>query len=329
VLNADDLVRSPLWFPLQTAKDGLLFVNLDENAYRAASFLDERILASHPAQTNCSWELVQTAAARLEPRSHYLFHIGHVGSTLISRLIGAHEQLFSVREPAVLRALSDRPSDAPGPPDLRTLLALLSRTWRADQRAVVKHTSIVNEIAEAILAAGESRAIFMFATPLNYLRGIFGGPNSRVESKRLAPLRLRRLARRLKGADDLTPRTEGEEVAMSWLCEMTALYLAALRFPSRVLWVNFDEFLGDPLPGLQAIFRTLGALPRTGELEALLAGPMTRQYSKAPEHAYDSGLRREVLRLAAREHAAEIKRGMDWLARIAPRHPVARAILES
>jgi hypothetical protein len=53
-----------------------------------------------------------------------------------------------------------------------------------------------------------------------------------------------------------------------------------------------------------------------------------RQYSKAPEHAYDSELRRLVLSSADSEHAAEVGRGLDWLQRVAMRHRLVEAILE-
>ena len=45
-----------------------------------------------------------------------------------------------------------------------------------------------------------------------------------------------------------------------------------------------------------------------------------RQYSKAPEHAYDAALRNEVLQAAEYEHGAEIRRGMAWLNGLAGRH---------
>ena len=315
----------------------MTLVKLDEAAYAAASFLDERILALEYPQTSCPLTTIHAAAAALTPTSHYVFHTGHVGSTLISRLIGEHKGVFSLREPALLRTFAGEPAlehgavPADAQANLVSVLALLARTWRAEQRAVIKVTSIVNELAEFILAGAERpAAIFMFADPLNYVRGILAGPNSRAESKMLAPARRRRLIRRLGDVDwHSDPRSEGEQAAMSWLCEMTALHQAALRFGSRVLWVNFDAFLSEPLPQLAAIFKALDAAPSFGEIEALVSGPIMRQYSKAPQHAYDAALRREVLRSADWQHGLEIRRGMDWLQAVAHDHPLADDTLEA
>ncbi len=304
-------------------------VKLDEAAYRAASFLDQRLLSGSYAQEVCAAALLEAAGGRLRPRAHYIFHTGHVGSTLISRLIGAHEGFFSLREPALLRVLAG-PAAAAAAPGLPATLALLGRTWRPAQRAVVKVTSFVSELAGSILAESEpSSALFMFARPLAYLQCIFAGANSRLESRHLGPARLQRLQRRF-GADwpGPDPGSEGEGIAMSWLCEMTALGAAAERFASRVLWVDFDAFLRDPVAGLRTVCQRLGARPAEQELEALVSGPLMQQYSKAPEHAYDAALRRELLECADREHAAEIRRGLDWLHALARRQPLVAAVLQ-
>ena len=327
-VTAGELASSPAWLPLETLPAAhLRLVRLDEAAYQAASFLDQRLLGPGSVAGSCSTRELEAAAAGLTAHAHWIFHIGHVGSTLLSRLLGAHRSFFALREPALLRAVS---TSAGGAPALEVALALLARTWRVDQRAVIKATSFVSELAEPILAGGPQRAaIFMYAQPLAYLSGILAGANSRAETRLLAPARLARLTRRLgQGEWHRDPVSEGEHIAMSWLCELTALTQAAARFGQRVLWVDFDGFLAHPLAGLQAVFRTLGPAPDAQEIESLVAGPMMRQYSKAPEHAYDAALRQAVLREARSEHAAEIDRGMRWLERIAGRHPLARRALE-
>ncbi|MGA7539272.1 MAG: hypothetical protein WBW93_10975 [Steroidobacteraceae bacterium] len=330
MISARDITGSPAWLPLECVDSGTLrLVRLDEGGYRAASFLDQRILRSGPEQAFCPTAIVAQAAATLRPGAHYLFHIGHVGSTLVSRLIGECTGLFSVREPAMLRAVASDPAHVFGGLDLRGVLSLLARTWRGDQRAVIKATSFVGEIAEPILEIDrDSRAIFLFTPALAYLRCILGGPNSRVEARSLAPSRLERVRRRLGSeAAPPEPQSEGEWIAMSWLAEMAPLRATADHLGSRVLWADFDAFLSAPAPGLERLLQALGTAPRASELESLVTGPIMRQYSKAPEHAYDAALRRRVLEAAEREHGAEIRRGMQWLASLAGRHALIDALL--
>jgi hypothetical protein len=329
VIYSQDIAASPAWLPIEPEGAGnIRLVRLDEAAYRAASFLDRRVLQAGVHQAVCPASTVAAAAASLAPRSHYLFHIGHVGSTLVSRLIGECAGFFSVREPTMLRALATDPLRAFGGLDLRAVLSVLARTWRPEQRALVKATSFVGEIAESILESdGDARAIFMFTSALAYLRCILGGPNSRIESRMLAPSRLARLRGRLGESALLEPQSEGEWIAMSWLCEMACLRQAATRFDSRIVWVDFDAFLSAPVPGLAALLRALGATPSAVEVERLVAGPVMGRYSKAPEHEYNAALRQSVLELADREHGAESRRGMQWLASLAGRHRLIDAAL--
>jgi hypothetical protein len=323
----DELVNSPAWLPLEVAGDhALRLVRLDEAAYRAASFLDQRLLALGHEQASCRLDTFEAAAARLARRAHYVFHLGHVGSTLISRLLGAHPGCFALREPALLRELASG-SPARAALSLLDAQALLSRTWRPDQRPLIKATSFVSELAATVLAGAERPiAICVFAQPRAYLRGILAGANSRLECRQLAPARLQRLTRRFEHSGwRPEARSEGETVAMSWLCEMSALQQAARSFPSQVLWVDFDAFLVEPTAGLDAVFRALGHRLAPADVEAIVAGPLMRQYSKAPEHGYDAVLRREVLESAEREHPAEIGRGMEWLRAAGARYaPIAQ-----
>lgn len=365
-ISAEDISASPAWLPLDAVGPGLMrLVRLDEAAYRAASFLDQRLLATNPTSAAVGTATVASAAARLAPGAHYIFHIGHVGSTLVSRLIGEFDGLFCVREPAILRetALPARRPESRGlgaarstnpqrteartmsfrstesdRADLRDPLSLLARTWRPTQRAVVKATSFVSEIAESILEIDpSSTAVLMFTPAPAYLRCILGGPNSRVESRALAPARLARLRARFGAvgaagalgavALDAALESEGQWIAMSWLCEMACLQQAARRFASRVLWVDFDGFLATPRAGLQEILQALGAAAEPSHIDAILAGPLLHRYSKAPEHAYDAALRQQVLACAEREHAAQIRRGMAWLEALAGRNPLVSEIL--
>lgn len=326
-VTAAELAGSPAWFPLEAASaDMLRLIGLDEAMYRQASFLDQRILATNPRESVCSIDTAATAAGMLHARANYIFHIGHVGSTLISRLLGDYPSFFSVREPALLRALAAGAAKSGHAPSLTVTLPLLSRTWHTRQQALIKATSFVSEIAAPILATDErANALFVFTPALAYLRCILGGPNSRMESRALAPSRVARLQARIGGI--ALPHSEGEWVAMSWLCEMTALCQAAAQCGPRGRWLNFEAFVASPAIGLADALLALGASPATQEVDALLTGPWMGRYSKAPEHPYDAVLRRSVLQAADREHRIEIRRGMDWLARAAERHPLIDAAL--
>ena len=319
------LALTPALFPIETSQDGgrVRLVGLDEAAYAAASFLDARLIAPGMESVWTDWPTLERAAHGLPLRAHFIFHAGHVGSTLLSRLLGEHPGLFSLREPALLREVVAGPLGARRDP----LLALFSRTWRAGQTALIKATSFVSEIAPALLAGTVgSRAILLTTTPPVYLRSILGGEASRQEAQVLGPVRLQRLELRLRSR--LRVETAGEQIAMNWLCEAATLSALADGFPGRCLWLDFDRLLAEPVALLAAALRHVRADPGALDLAALAGGPLMRRYAKGPEHAYDAALRRRVQDAAAQTFGEEIRRGMAWLQRVAQAHPPARGALQ-
>lgn len=336
-----DLCASPELFPhgLDPSGDSVSFIRLHRADYAAASFLDARILTAKTARHVVPWREASAAieAAGLRESCSYIFHIGHCGSTLLSRLIGAHAGIFALREPMVLRTLTQlagEPQMRPPGWELETHLAgclkLLSRTFEAGETAVVKATSFVSELAGKLLQrAAAPRAVLMFLAPEAFLATILAGPNSRQEARMLAPWRLERLQRRI-GGPALRPETltEGEAIALGWACEMSALAQAARVAGARAFCVDFDRFLARPTAGLDAALRHFGVPAVAGEVEALVAGPEMQRYSKAPEHVYDAALRQAVLNSARAAQGTEIRRGLLWLERAAEQFVPVRDALE-
>lgn len=333
-------MRSPDLYPLSldVFRDHLYFIRLDEAQYRAASFLDQRIAANAPPGEWMPWPRVQSQTAALPVALDFIFHIGHVGSTLLSRLLGDAPAVFSLREPEILRTLAKLAFELPTPESLMreadfdarldAMLALWSRTWRPGQRALVKATSLVGEMAPTLMGhAPDAKAILMLTQPEVYMATILGGPNSRIELRVAAQDRVRRLNRRLgEPAIRLTELSEGELAAMAWVCEMGGLADAAARYPARVLWLDFEALLGEPRPALAAALVHLHGQVDEPTLAAMLASPHFGRYAKGPEHAYDAALRRQVLDQARAEHRAELARGGLWLERAAGRFAAIEAI---
>lgn len=335
---SDDLKRSPELFAhtWDAGADKVLLVRLGEAELAAASFLDQRVLGPQtPGQWLSRRELMAgVAEAGLSERLGWIFHIGHVGSTLVSRLVGALPSGLSLREPAPLRTLAQAELELVAPESpiapetwaqtLDGFLKLWSRPFRPEQRAVVKATSVASELAAGLMGrASKPSAVMMTATPEAYVASILGGPNSRVEAKALAGARLKRLHRRLGDAPwRLWEMDEGQVVAMSWAAETTALKAAEQAAGGgRSLWLDFDRFLEAPAEGLAAVCAQLGLEAAPGEIGRLVASPLMRQYSKAPEHAYDAGLRREVLAAGRAENPEAFRSAMDWLDKAAADHP--------
>jgi hypothetical protein len=339
------LAGSPDAYPqkLDLAREAVLLVRFDAAAYRAASFLDDRILGP---TTQGAWLPVAGVddASRRVANSrpvHFIFHTGHVGSTLVSRLLDETGDVLPLREPLPLRTLADA-HDALGRIDslvsgaqftraLGTFMRLWSRGYGPTRCVVVKATSSAGRLAASILAGSEgSRAIYMNLRPEPYLATLLAGQNSPIDLRGHGPERMRRLQSRLGTAlAPLHTLSIGELAAMSWLAESWTQRDSVTRFAGRVIALDFDAFLSN-VAGSMA--RILGHFALPGDARYLAdvdRSPVLTRYSKAPEYGYTPDVRAEVLRESRRQNRAEIRKGMDWLERLAGSDVAAAGVVNA
>jgi hypothetical protein len=301
-------------------------IEMNRESYRAASFLDDRMLQQPVNAHVVPWQMVASAIpseARRDAR--WIFHIGHVGSTLIARLLGEIPGVLSVREPRFLRDLTAVP------PDQRQTMsavaqALFSRTFGLEEVALVKATSLVSEIAPELVPSGE-RVLFMYATPRSYVASILAGENSVKELRMLSSIRAQRSASRVSGLDR-RDASDAHLAAAAWACEMTALEASAERMTDRRAdWADFDRMLANMRSELHRVADLFGFPASDEQLQAIASGPLMRRYSKALEYDYSADLRRELIAEAEAHFRRDIDDALAMLREAAEKSPLlARAL---
>jgi hypothetical protein len=282
--SSEEIARDARWLAqaLDPAAGQVRLVAMDRESYRAASFLDDRILQQPVDAQIIPWpEVEEAVTGDLRSDARWIFHIGHVGSTLLSRLLGELPGVLGVREPRLLRDLALSPAEV-RPRYLAAAPKLMSRTFADDELACVKATSWVSEIAPELVPAGE-RALFIYATPRNYIASILAGENSVKELRMLASSRADRLAAR--GLEIGPAHNDARLAGVAWACEMTALEAAADRMVDRhIAWADFDRMLTDMPAALRSGADHFGVAVEDSELAAIASGPLMKRYSKAIEY---------------------------------------------
>lgn len=322
-------------FKLDLTRRRVLHVEMDEAAFRAASFLDERILT---AMTTGSWVPLATflecsTVAQPERPLHFIFHTGHVGSTLVSRLLDASSRVLPLREPLPLRTLAELHDSLPGAPLdsdqqhmtglsfsalLSRFLALWRRGFTTTEAVILKATSSAARIAPALLdATPHARAIYLNLPAELWLATLLAGENSPIDLRGHAPERMRRLAAQREAP---VPAVEtlslGELAALAWLAESTTQRDTLSRYPERVLGIDFDAFLADVPDHLRRVIAHFELPVNPASLAQVVRSPVLMRYSKAPEHPYDAALRAAIIQDSRRRNREEILRGLRMLARL-------------
>lgn len=336
------LLDGPRLFPqkIDLRSETALFIETDAQFYRSASFLDDRILSSEIRGFWASLSDLDQMPTQMKTNpAHWVFHHGHCGSTLLTRLLDATPQVIALREPGILRTIAelqvdiDTPESIWRPETFEHRLALFSKLFGrlnpGNSAAVVKPSSFCNDLGIGILRQEpRAKALGIFTTLEDYIATILGGENTPLEMRALAPMRLRRLNKRL-GPNDwrLFSLRAGECAAMCWASEMAALHEVAAMSGSRWRWIEFERLLTSPREVLAEVHSHLGVSVPAAQMEAMLAGPIMQQYSKAPEHHFDLQTRKELLTEYRLAHADEILSGKKWLEAAARKFPKLSALV--
>jgi hypothetical protein len=313
-------------FKLDLAGERVLFVRLDARQRAEAAFLDERAL---PAAAEGywvgidAWLAAAASPATATPRLDWIFHIGHCGSTLLSRLLQAWPEVAPLREPLPLRALAAL--DAGDAQRMRVMLRRLAQDWARPlppaSRTVIKATSSCNALAgDALRLRADSRALWLDIALEPWLATILKSPGSVGDVLAAAPER----ARLLVGGDDdianeLRSLPPQRQCAMSWLAERVRYARLRATLPDRCLHVDFDDLLARPEAVLSAIAAHLGL--DHARIADALSSPWWRRYSKAGEHAYAADDRAADLKLAHERFGDAIHDAQAWLDGFVVRHP--------
>jgi hypothetical protein len=341
----DRLSASPDAFvqKIDLTRDAALLVQLTESAYRAASFLDDRILTPglNGGWTRLSSLIDQAGRVRAGRPLHFIFHSGHVGSTLVSRLLDESECVLSLREPLALRNLADARDAVALPESLvsaqkldslqRAMLQLWSRGYERTHSVVLKATSSTGRLAPSLLRdQPAARAIYLNLAAEPYLATLLAGKNSVVDMRGHGPVRIRQLQSRVSAPlTALHALSPGELAAMSWLAETWNHQDARALFGGRVAAVDFEEFLADVGAGMRRIVDHFQLPVESRWLAGIARSPVLARYSKSPEFEFSPQVRRELLRESRQTNAEQIAAGLRWLEQLAASHPGVAELLRS
>lgn len=303
---------------LNLQSDTLLLVQLDQSDLQNHSFLDQRVFRQDMNYEWVGWAEFEAVAEQLPKESPgYIFHIGHCGSTLLSRLVSAASGTHALREPLPLRAIAiDQAYGRAamlGSAALHERLGLFERAWsRGASKTVVKATSVCTNLMDRVGPA--TAMVFIYQQPEIHLAAVLAGDNALPDLRGFAYYRYLRLQACNIDLPPLANLSVGELAALSLLAETVDAIRA--RTQRATLMLDFDELLRQPGPTVLDVCGHLELDTAPEKCEEAVDGPIMRTYSKAPEYPYGPQVRNDLIADSRARNGSEIAAGMKWIERI-------------
>ena len=285
-------------------------LHFDADDYRRASFLDQRSLGRRDIS---GWTVdraeLEAALAPSPPLRdvHWLFHIGHCGSSLVSRLLDLVPGVLGLREPLPLLALAHGREDAAATAWQAPVLALLARGFVDSRAVIVKPTSVVTTLADRLLPA-TGRGCLLWVDLHTWLATMLRDPG-------LVDGVLSTEALRLARQPPLPPADgNGARLARAWLVEQLRWRTPPSHpaLADRLVYLEFTDVLRDPAPAVARLAAHYGLEVPVDWAQRIKASELLSRYAKDGEAHFDANARRRELAAAAEKHAGGIDEGMSW-----------------
>jgi hypothetical protein len=283
--------------------DLAVFRTMDRDAYHHSIFLDQRIAAVDHAEVRvpvAALTAFRDSRGIAAPRTAWIFHVAHCGSTLLARALDRPEGNLVLREPRPLRqlGLTRDPAGDAWRARLRLAAALAGRRYRPEAATIVKANVPVNFIAADLLALDPAAPAILLYFPLRaYLLAIL---RSTAHRRWVVNVTTQLDLADVAGLD------VAERAAALWLAQMR-IYAALLAQYPGVRSLHADELLDAPQPALAAAAAYFGVDAEL-DADALLA-----TYSKVPGQPFDNAARLRLRADSAALLGPEIDRARRWL----------------
>jgi hypothetical protein len=317
VISAKDL-GNPQWFPVDvdvTARV-IRLAKVDEAAITAASFLDNR--------WQIDWKTVQTVSfdaidAGGTERVAWLWHTSFCGSTLLARMLHVSPFSVALREPLVIRRLSDAAEQGV---DIREavakVLSLIARPWHEGGSLLVKPTHAALNVACRLMSATQGKAIVLTSSLEDFLTShLKKAPETLAKIPLLTEraLGVTRLVERLP-VEAFDPPGTLAAIALQWAAqrEVVAELLRHIG-ADRCRLLDWNELQQNLQTSVPMCSNALGlGIPDDALSKniALHAGT----HAKAIDRKFDAQTRRSEAAVLRREFGQQIQAAVEWARRV-------------
>lgn len=316
--SVTDLV-DPRWFAvdLHVPDRRFAMLQIEEDAIARSSFLDTRIEAPLGEAVPCAAAAIERASLPAAASIGWLFHTSFCASTLLARALHLAPHAIALKEPLVLRRLSDaRKSGWSLDGLLDPAVRLLGRPWHAGASVVIKPTHVALNIAGDLLAAAPaSRAVILTSSLEEFLISNLKKPAS---SQAKIPLLADQMLR-ASGFGDRLPSAARQPpdalcaAGVQWAATRELVQdVATAAGAARVRVLDMQPLLADVPGTVIACARWLG-VPAPRELLAAHAAECATHNAKELAVPYGTERRTYEAQIVVQHFGEPLRHAMGWL----------------
>ena len=259
------------------------------------------------------------------PTVHFVFHHAFVCSTLLARCLNQIDAFFSLKEPWIMRRLSDfkRAQKVPlAPTQWREMftrnVSLLSKNYRGGRSTVIKATNVANNLIDDVMELmPENKLLYLYSSLESFLVSNLKKP---AETQRKMPSLFTSFARdtdfdkRFKHYSDPRQLSLLQVCALIWTVNIYNLIKATERHgDSNLLKIHMDVLLSNPVDTLARISKHFGHLASAAELDLMTHPKVMHTNAKDQRQRHGSDVRRQEANLILQTHGRQIQDTMAWI----------------
>jgi hypothetical protein len=315
-------------FDFLRQSDSTRFLVVEENKLDLAPFVDIRFEPLAQAQFSVpTQELL--ALERMNniqrPQSVFIFHHAFVCSTLLARCLNQIDAFFSLKEPWILRRLSDHKRaqrQAVSGRHWRRMftcyLGLLAKNYRTGATPVIKVTNVANNLMEDVLRFLPGQKILYLYSDLEsfLISNLKKPPDTQVKMPGLATAFLADgdFAQRFPRFCDLKHLSFLQVCALIWLVNLYNFQNGAVKIgQSRVKTLEMTGFLADMGGNLKILSGFFGHEATPAEIERMLDPGVTQTDAKHQQVSYSRQSKQLEMEQILGKYGTEIQKVIRWI----------------
>lgn len=338
----NNIISNPLYLPFELFADKRVgYLKVSDDTYEQSIFLDSRIKGAMDQMICFSSEEVDDFLRELKINQDKslvnIFHISHVGSTFLSKLLGSLDEIKVLREPNILKNFTreyfklKNASSEYKKYELNSLLQGIIKSFLcgSEPKVLIKHTSSNLNLPLSGVNLGHisQKEILLFTSLQSFISHSITSAALSEDAKENASFRLDQLNKIcFSNSFDLSDLEYLKIVSLTWMVELLKI-IARKSSNKSALLINFDECFTD-VNKEQTMTNILSYI-FDGDLSKLQSIMNLKHWNVNSKNGteFSFNTRKDTIKINKLSAINDIERALNWVENLCHEEPLLLPLL--